>query len=54
VAALAEAIDRASRVDRREARASAGRFAFDGMIDGYESVLRELEGLGLAEEEQSA
>ena len=54
VADLADAIFRASRVDRRDAREAAARFAFDGMIDGYESVLRELAGLGVADVEQSA
>ena len=46
VAALADAMFRASRVPRAQAKAASTRFAFDGMIDGYESVLRELTGIG--------
>jgi len=53
VAALADAIFRAARVDRHDARAAAGRFGFDTMIDGYEAVLRDLVGMGVGEVERT-
>jgi glycosyltransferase involved in cell wall biosynthesis len=39
---LAAAIDHARGLDRRQVRASAAKFAFDRMIDGYEEALGEL------------
>ncbi|MFM9921311.1 glycosyltransferase [Lacisediminihabitans sp. H27-G8] len=41
-AALAAAITAAANCDRRTARQSSIRFAFDTMIDGYESIIRRL------------
>lgn len=54
VSSLASAIDRASVLDRRNARAASARFGVDRMVDGYESLLRELTGLGAGDVERSA
>jgi glycosyltransferase involved in cell wall biosynthesis len=52
--ALALAMLAARRIRRSHARDASRRFAFDAMIDGYESMLEQLVGLNSAEEERSA
>jgi glycosyltransferase involved in cell wall biosynthesis len=52
--ALANAMLSARRVRRAHARDASRRFAFDDMIDGYESMLDDLARLSAAAEERSA
>jgi glycosyltransferase involved in cell wall biosynthesis len=52
--ALADAMLSARRIRRSHAREASLPFTFDGMIDGYESMLEELVGHAASAEERSA